>query len=137
MDFYRILGINRDASQQDVKDAWRREALKNHPDRCTNILLVLIPGIFLNHALSSAKQPARSLIPRTLCGLLNASDSDRAEAARRFKEAKEAYEVLIDGTVNRTLCGTLILDKTSPCVHCLACTHNFNPEKYPGMQVQI
>ncbi|CAL8471557.1 g11099 [Coccomyxa elongata] len=61
MDFYRILGINREASQQEVKDAWRREALKNHPDR-----------------------------------LQNASDSERAEAARKFKEAKEAYEVLSD-----------------------------------------
>ncbi|EIE21932.1 DnaJ-domain-containing protein [Coccomyxa subellipsoidea C-169] len=61
MDFYRILGVKRGASQQEVKDAWRREALKNHPDR-----------------------------------LQNASDFDRAEAARRFKEAKEAYEVLSD-----------------------------------------
>jgi molecular chaperone DnaJ len=33
MDFYRILGVSRNASQQEVKDAWRREALKNHPDR--------------------------------------------------------------------------------------------------------
>lgn len=61
MDFYRILGVNRNASQQEVKDAWRREALKNHPDR-----------------------------------LQNASDFEKAEAARRFKEAKEAYEVLSD-----------------------------------------
>jgi molecular chaperone DnaJ len=33
MDFYRVLGIARDASQQEIKEAWRREALKNHPDR--------------------------------------------------------------------------------------------------------
>jgi curved DNA-binding protein CbpA len=33
MDFYRVLGIARDASQSDVKDAWRREVLKCHPDR--------------------------------------------------------------------------------------------------------
>ena len=36
MDFYRVLGVARDASQQEIKDAWRREALKNHPDRFTS-----------------------------------------------------------------------------------------------------
>lgn len=33
MDFYSVLGVSRDASEREIKDAWRREALKNHPDR--------------------------------------------------------------------------------------------------------
>jgi DnaJ-class molecular chaperone len=32
-DYYRILDVGRDASTQDVKKAFRRLALKHHPDR--------------------------------------------------------------------------------------------------------
>jgi len=55
-DYYEVLGVNRDASEKDLKQAYRRLAMKYHPDR-------------------------------------NPGD----EAAQdRFKEAKEAYEVLSD-----------------------------------------
>lgn len=32
-DYYDILGINRDASEEDLKKAYRRLAMKHHPDR--------------------------------------------------------------------------------------------------------
>ncbi|WP_089729177.1 molecular chaperone DnaJ [Candidatus Thiosymbion oneisti] len=54
-DYYEVLGVSRNASDSDLKKAYRRLAMKYHPDRN--------PG---------------------------------AEAERRFKEAKEAYEVLND-----------------------------------------
>ena len=55
-DYYEVLGVKRDAAEADLKKAYRRLAMKHHPDR-------------------------------------NSEDKD-AEA--RFKEAKEAYEVLSD-----------------------------------------
>ena len=56
-DYYTVLGINRDASEEDIKKAYQKLAMKHHPDR--------------------------------------APDDKTAED--KFKEAKEAYEVLSDG----------------------------------------
>jgi len=56
-DYYEILGVSRDASEADLKKAYRRLAMKHHPDR-------------------------------------NTENSEEAEA--KFKEAKEAHEVLSD-----------------------------------------
>src|SRR3954465_12267791 len=53
-DYYTVLGINRDASDEEIKKAYRKLAMKHHPDR--------------------------------------APDDKGAED--KFKEAKEAYEVL-------------------------------------------
>ncbi|RRQ20733.1 molecular chaperone DnaJ [Thiohalobacter thiocyanaticus] len=55
-DFYEILGVQKNASEADIKKAYRRMAQKYHPDR----------------------------------------NPDDEEALNRFKEVKEAYEVLSD-----------------------------------------
>jgi molecular chaperone DnaJ len=55
-DYYLVLGVNRDASEEDIKKSYRRMAMKFHPDR-------------------------------------NSTDKDSEE---KFKECKEAYEVLTD-----------------------------------------
>ncbi len=55
-DYYTVLGVNRDASDEDIKKAYRKLAMKYHPDR--------------------------------------APDDKNAE--EKFKEAKEAYEILSD-----------------------------------------
>jgi molecular chaperone DnaJ len=53
-DYYEVLGVNRDASEEDIKKAYRKLAMKFHPDR----------------------------------------NPDSKESEEKFKEAKEAYEVL-------------------------------------------
>jgi molecular chaperone DnaJ len=56
-DYYETLGVSRDASEADLKKAFRRQAMKHHPDR-------------------------------------NTDNAEEAEA--KFKEAKEAHEILSD-----------------------------------------
>ena len=55
-DYYEVLGVAKDASEADLKKAYRRLAMKYHPDRNEN----------------------------------------NAEAEEKFKESKEAYDVLSD-----------------------------------------
>ena len=57
-DFYEILGVAKNASDEDIKKAYRKLAMKHHPDR-------------------------------------NQGD-DAKKAEERFKEGKEAYEMLSD-----------------------------------------
>ena len=57
-DYYEVLGVNRDASDEEIKKAYRRLAMKHHPDR----------------------------------------NPDNPKAEEHFKEAKEAYEILSDGS---------------------------------------
>lgn len=56
-DYYEVLGVSKSASADEIKKAYRRLAMKHHPDR-------------------------------------NKEDSSASE--KKFKEAKEAYEVLKD-----------------------------------------
>src|SRR5215212_4664565 len=58
-DYYDILGVAKNASDEDIKKAYRKLAMKHHPDR-------------------------------------NQGDETK-KSEEKFKEAKEAYEVLSDG----------------------------------------
>lgn len=55
-DYYDVLSVNRDASDDEIKKAYRKLAMKHHPDR----------------------------------------NPDNKESEEKFKEAKEAYEILSD-----------------------------------------
>ncbi|SIQ26051.1 molecular chaperone DnaJ [Aromatoleum tolulyticum] len=55
-DYYDVLGVNRDAADDEIKKAYRKLAMKHHPDR----------------------------------------NPDNKDAEDKFKEAKEAYEILSD-----------------------------------------
>ncbi|WP_392566311.1 molecular chaperone DnaJ [Utexia brackfieldae] len=56
-DYYEILGVGRDADEREIKKAYKRLAMKFHPDK---------------------------------------NQDDKANAEEKFKEIKEAYEVLTD-----------------------------------------
>ncbi|MEM9689423.1 MAG: molecular chaperone DnaJ [Pseudomonadota bacterium] len=56
-DYYEVLGVSKSASDNEIKKAYKRLAMKHHPDR----------------------------------------NEGNAEAEARFKEAREAYDVLKDG----------------------------------------
>lgn len=58
-DYYEVLGVAKNASDEDIKKAYRKMAMKHHPDR-------------------------------------NQGDTAK-QAEDKFKEAKEAYEMLSDG----------------------------------------
>ena len=60
-DYYKILGVTRNATDDEIKKAYRKRALVHHPDR---------------HA--------------------NASDNEKKEQEKKFKELGEAYGVLSD-----------------------------------------
>jgi molecular chaperone DnaJ len=60
-DYYDTLGVNRDASDEEIKKAYRKLAMKFHPDR----------------------------------------NPDAKDGEEKFKEAKEAYEMLSDGEKRR------------------------------------
>lgn len=56
-DYYEVLGVSKSASSDEIKKAYRRLAMKHHPDR---------------------------------------NDEDSGASEKKFKEAKEAYEILKD-----------------------------------------
>jgi molecular chaperone DnaJ len=58
-DYYETLGVPKNASDEEIKKAYRKLAMKHHPDR-------------------------------------NQGDTDHKAAEAKFKEAKEAYEMLSD-----------------------------------------
>ena len=99
MDFYKALGVSRAASKQEVRDAWRKQALENHPDRrvliCTrprgNIYSLAVARLHVSGLSTTALTVARAH------RLQGASDFEKQEALRKFNRAKEAYEVLGDG----------------------------------------
>lgn len=64
-DYYKILGVKRDASQKEIKKAYRQLALQWHPDK---------------HV--------------ALQGRSDVQKEDKDIAEEKFKEIAEAYEIL-------------------------------------------
>ena len=41
-DYYDVLSVSKDASEQDLKKAYRKIAMKNHPDRNLEIKMLKV-----------------------------------------------------------------------------------------------
>src|SRR5437870_11485802 len=93
-DYYTVLGLNRDASEEDIKKAYRKLAMKFHPDR-------------------------------------NPDDKTTEE---KFKEAKEAYEVLTDAKKRAAYdqFGHAGVDPSAPFGAAGARAGGFGPEGFGG-----
>ena len=76
-DYYDTLGVAKNASDEDIKKAYRKLAMKHHPDR-------------------------------------NQGDSAKA-AEEKFKEAKEAYEMLSDDQKRADMTSTATLALIPTC----------------------
>ena len=48
-DFYDILGVGKSASESEIKKAYRKMAMKYHPDRTKWDPEIVIPKITQNH----------------------------------------------------------------------------------------
>ncbi|WP_432204645.1 DnaJ C-terminal domain-containing protein [Cetobacterium somerae] len=60
-DFYKILEVNKNASEAEIKKAYRKQARKYHPDKFSS-----------------------------------SSETEKANAEKKFKEVNEAYQILSD-----------------------------------------
>lgn len=81
-DYYKILGVDRNASEDDIKKAYRKRALVHHPDR---------------HA--------------------SASDNEKKEQEKKFKELGEAYGILSDPKKKARYDSGQDMDDIDACYH--------------------
>ena len=102
-DYYLILGITADASQTDIKDAYRRLAKEFHPDHYKG-----------NHRPFQAIQKAYSVL----------SDPDRR---RRHDERGQNRKPVSRRNLFSELLEPLVPDPFAPPVYRHPCTRNFHP----------
>lgn len=86
-DYYKILGIQRDASTEEIKKAYRKRALVHHPGKLNS-------HYFIEKTDASS---VHDIYPGYLTDRhANASEGEKKEQEKKFKELGEAYGILSD-----------------------------------------
>ena len=101
MDFYAILGLTRTASKEEIKQAFRKKALKHHPDRWLYWLLLHTENRlcckFAWFALSAVLCVTGQTLTCAWRRHAHEPESIRFQNSKIFEAASEAHDVLTDG----------------------------------------
>lgn len=90
-DYYKILGIDKNASTDDIKKAYRKRAMVHHPGKGQISLMI-------NWPVNNCK-PVFFLLLRYIYFIdrhANATEGEKKEQEKKFKEVGEAYGILSD-----------------------------------------
>ena len=99
-DYYKILGLEKDFSESDLKKAYRKAALQWHPDKVTSHTTALHTPAHRGNTNRGHSQP-HTPSPHPLSVQNNATEESRKTAEAMFKDITEAYETLSDDQKKR------------------------------------